>query len=1050
MKHSLLRTLMAVLVMAWGLPSAWTGVHTVAEASAAKDPVGQGVFRIVSERPSYTGRRVYVNTDGKLLIRSYSGDLPDDRDLFVFHKMGDGLYAIQSLMTGKFVLKQDAVGVSLPFGDAPFIFTVSAVSGQPFVYNILQDSKLSWHYQVNGSTVVRWDKADAGSNWHFERVTKYTDQQVQEKLSSLTGFVVPTMDEGHYYRIFSLPYNRVINYDYVNEKLFAEELQADSYLNTWEVVGNTTDGTVTLKNAVTEQYLQAMGRSNLSSYYGMGDAMGSGFKLVSASSNPYLPVFTICDNPTSVGLHSGQNQGYAIVQWYSDSEPNKWLFREISIDQAKLAEQRQAYQDAVNVVANVEATSEKLLNYYTDKACTVLKDEYQRMTDEELTAAMTTDGLPQGIISFTLKIKNSSWKNYASGTNWEKKFRIQDYKAYSEPINWASEMGMSHSFGTLNNPTGITAKEGDVIYIMVGNANPEYTSLEAELVPLYSREGRRITLKPGLNIVLNRGENNIFIRYVANNYRTRTPLSQFANIPIHIEGGTVNGYFDLTAGDTNDTWVTMQADGLASGQSFDMRTEYVVAHVKTAELKQFTPVKLKDLMEVWNWIVDREEYYMGFRKDYTGLMNCVLNAVVVNSGYMYASTGGSYYNANTSDPVFNADKMIKKDGTLWGPAHEFGHNHQRLINMAGMTEVSNNTFSNMIMFEGGRVNSRGELWSYDNIDGLQVVNEPQHSTRSYADKFSKGFRWFEHDYWGGTQWYWKLFLYYHAAGNDNQFLQKLFRVMRDKPMSIYQNRTGLEDNLRFALGCCEAANEDLSSFFEAIGFFRVVDNVPVADYSTSYITITQDMIDTVKEKMHTYPKRGSNNLIFISDHVAPTPATYEGHVEGEMRANFNRYIGPGSNTNMGDYGSWEQFKPENAGPAAVKVNDGYPMLNEDGTASYSYTALNNNVVGYKIYDQNGNLLYFANTATFSVPRAIVQQAGGMTNLVVKVCSSNGDEVRAEDSVTGIQQTLATLPEYVDVYSITGQRVRTHVSSRQAVNGLSQGVYVINGKKVLVK
>ena len=52
-------------------------------------------------------------------------------------------------------------------------------------------------------------------------------------------------------------------------------------------------------------------------------------------------------------------------------------------------------------------------------------------------------------------------------------------------------------------------------------------------------------------------------------------------------------------------------------------------------------------MEIWNSIVQREDDLMGFRASKKDKCNNVLNATAVDHGYMYATTGGTYYNYNT-------------------------------------------------------------------------------------------------------------------------------------------------------------------------------------------------------------------------------------------------------------------------------------------------------------------------------------------------------------------------------------------------------------------
>lgn len=56
----------------------------------------------------------------------------------------------------------------------------------------------------------------------------------------------------------------------------------------------------------------------------------------------------------------------------------------------------------------------------------------------------------------------------------------------------------------------------------------------------------------------------------------------------------------------------------------------------------------------------------------------------------------------------------------------------------------------------------------------------------------------------------------------------------------------------------------------------------------------------------------------------------------------------------------------------------------------------------------------------------------------------------DDGATGIESVDATASAPVDVYTVSGVRVRASVSSAQATEGLQKGLYIINGKKVLVK
>jgi hypothetical protein len=83
--------------------------------------------------------------------------------------------------------------------------------------------------------------------------------------------------------------------------------------------------------------------------------------------------------------------------------------------------------------------------------------------------------------------------------------------------------------------------------------------------------------------------------------------------------------------------------------------------------------------------------------------------------YMYGSGDHSGYHYNTMGGIIQ--NMPTNAGSHWGPAHEIGHQHQNLINMRGETEVSNNLFSNVVLWMYGETTSRvnGTEGSLENI-----------------------------------------------------------------------------------------------------------------------------------------------------------------------------------------------------------------------------------------------------------------------------------------------------------------------------------------------
>ena len=96
------------------------------------------------------------------------------------------------------------------------------------------------------------------------------------------------------------------------------------------------------------------------------------------------------------------------------------------------------------------------------------------MSDEALKSVLTTDQMPQSLIDMVLRVKTGKWnKKNADANSFEKRFRIQNYQAYSHPQKWANDLKlMPTNFGQysqLTNPTGITIPEKEMVLVFVGS-----------------------------------------------------------------------------------------------------------------------------------------------------------------------------------------------------------------------------------------------------------------------------------------------------------------------------------------------------------------------------------------------------------------------------------------------------------------------------------------------------------------------------------------------------------------------------------------------------
>ena len=149
-------------------------------------------------------------------------------------------------------------------------------------------------------------------------------------------------------------------------------------------------------------------------------------------------------------------------------------------------------------------------------------------------------------------MKNNTW------THREKEFRVYDYKPYSDPSKWNADefVGTGYEFSPQTGPTGISVERGEAIMLFVGAQSLKgNTSLKAMVCPEMNVTGPTYNLKPGFNLVVADEKGHLFIDYRITSVSAR--LATIPSIPIHIEGGRVNGYFDITRGHTNKDFEDM-------------------------------------------------------------------------------------------------------------------------------------------------------------------------------------------------------------------------------------------------------------------------------------------------------------------------------------------------------------------------------------------------------------------------------------------------------------------------------------------------------------
>ena len=680
-----------------------------------------------------------------------------------------------------------------------------------------------------------------------------------------------------------------------------------------------------------------------------------------------IECYNIVNTPGATwGVHCAGD--YNIVPWHSAVnrfEGSEWTYEKVEISDEEIVAARAKYNIFNDVRSNKDSVDVLLSKYFEDESCSKLKSEYQSMSDDELKDALKICG--DVVTNIALKVKNNTWAPR------EEEFRVHTYEPYSNPDHWTSILKIS-PYSFLNNPTGICGSDGDILYIFVGKEPKDGSILQLDAVTGNSPFGVKTELKKGLNMIpVVRNDLTFFINYVADT-RKDCVLADFDSIPIHIEGGYVNGYWDKSRHNDED-WVDITRNHAkhrymyvkGEREAFFMELEYMIKD-------NCCPDSISDAIGWWDNMVKWQHEIMGLEEYYPSRFNNRLCAVSITDGFQAAGAYETFHVRTILTNILPYRNAMKNSDNAWGPSHENGHIHQAAINMIRCGEVSNNLFSNVVTHKLGKF----VTWGTPNAD---IVKD-----------FEENVPWTLRNIGIMMRMYFQLYLYYHAAGNNPEFYPNLFKLLRKDPLEKASgeetSNSGRKDLLKFAEKCCEAAGEDLTDFFEAHGFFIPMKNVTIGDYGSYTINSTERMISDTKKKMAKYTKR-AGAVQFIEDRINP--------VRTDGGEGLKLEYTPGK---YGDVGQYTAFAPDSLGVVA----DGYVYSKAGKNITISKGS---GAVGFKVYSSSDStLLTFSNFYKIELADKMVAD-----EIYITAVSANGTEVIIKSKNEGNEeQQLESLNE----------------------------------------
>lgn len=913
-------------------------------------------------------------SDGHGTCRMETLKTGDDanRQVWVIVPNGSG-YTFRNVYTGKY-LNYNNTGDARTF----YVRYNPDNATDDYYVNIANDADFSGkglHYQSTYHIVMQWDvNADdyRGCDWLFE-TADITDDVVREHFDAFDGHLSqPATDQ--YVVIRSAYHGTVMTEDVNNSHLgIMDDRNANKYYQCWKLVpveGKT--GYYQVQNALTGNYI------NFADYNKQctvsSTAPEGGFKLNKLASYRFASTFDFAiSGREAQGLHSSNGR---IIVWDTNASTGAaasvWYIEAANITEDQVTAAKQAFANQTEEVAAAATYKAAIGTFFSDAACTTLQPTYQAMSDDALKAAMQTAGITSANLqAMAVKVKNNTW------AKWENTFRILTAEPYTNPDTWNGILKIGYVYTRLTNPTGIWAKPNDVVYVFVGADIPEGATVSLRQVTRSDNQGNSTQLSKGLNVVATGDEAALYISYevTTSDAADSKKWRDYPDIPIHVEGGVVDGYFDATrAGiDTDAAWKEMVADGLFVKPFAMMKGRNLIYQMNSTLTKQTVPEKMREIVDFWDWMVDVEHSLMAVN-EYKERWHSVLGFYSCTYNYMFASSYGTYYNESTLGEILSYDKMSAGGGSLWGPAHEVGHIHQNLINMIGCTEISNNLFSQAVVHLNGKTSTRLNGRKFHDVANLYAANTS----------------WHDYDLWDRNTLYLKLYLYYEVQQHHPGFFCELFRQLRKSPMNHSKGSESApvpasEDFLKFATTVSDIVKENLTEFFEAYGFFVPFETRSIGDYGNYYTNCTQEMIDACKAKMQQYGKP-NGNILFVENHIKHEPQQdHDGNLLYDAQGNLllrTDYDSEDAVGKCGDVGSYSDYVTGN-------YANGYSYTRSGNTI----TMTGEGAVGYKVYDKDGNLLYFANTNSFVLPQTVADKlAESGQQMVIKVAQADGTDV----------------------------------------------------------
>lgn len=968
----------SLLLTMWMLGAVASFAQTNAVVSKAISE--GGLFMLTSQRDASLS--ITETDESKLYARTTNAS--DESQWWLIQPLTTGGYALRNYKTGHYINPIGTNDTPYPTsGDRSTFYvkqSANATGGQALVTISSSNgySGTSCLHDASSHAVVKWyagaDGKNTASDWEIKAVEGFDQGALKARFAAFDRYTAPA--NGKVVQIRNLATGTQIC-ESGDGKLFSVASHAGDYSQYWEMEAGA-NGQYAFRNVQTGHYFTYVAGTDkknvqtataTKSYYTLpatSDKWDPTYHIRPVSGSSYYYTHATSGNgPYDVPNNNVHNTT-------TDDARTHWFFVEVSLSQEEIDRAKQSYQTYSDLNSKKSTYSPKMVGYFTDASCSVLKDTYKTMDPNTLRTTMKNDNLPDYLVDIALKIRNNTWE---TEDKMSEHFRVNTYKPYSHYLQAARKVGMGYAFGRLSNPTGIVVKSGDFITLFCG-PQASGTTLQLEVVEDTEAYGTTYNLSQGMNVFSFSGDATLYIFYQINDQSIATPLSNFSDVKIHIEGGRLQGYYDKTRGHKNDTWAHLRSNLLKESNVINVKMDNFVFCLDNQIVQNNCP-NMERTVDAWDNLAKWENDLMGyndkFNPNISQYQRNIYNWFSKNyyiGGMMMTSLYGVQVMSGYINGMVNHESM---ESGAWAPAHENGHLRQNLIYTLGSHESSCNLFSEVVTYELGHSTSRSAF------------------STDIFEKFAAGKPWADYEGSQISRMLYQLYLYFHVAGHDPEFYPKVFTELRNNPMdhTTKDNVHGGSEYLKLATTMCKVAGADLSEFFAAYGFFVPVSNRTFYENGSTWkISTTQAEIDAALAEMHKYPKK-LGNIVFIEDRVEQVPATYADAPAGTMKSGYN----PEKAGDFGQYTAYQETAPSAEGYTYSMASGGVITVNGTGAKG---------LVGFKVYDANGNLVYLSNFRTFTLPTSVTSKP-----FTVKAALSNNTDVVLSTSGEIILPEVAT-------------------------------------------